>query len=134
MTIIPPHDPFQNAHDAAQAGRQAERDSLFLIGTLEFEGSSMQHSIRIRNLSATGLMADGKIVGQVGQNVIIESKKLGRVRGNVAWISDGRMGIAFGSPIDPRVARQSTAQSTMEVPEYLKQLANQNIRRPGPRS
>jgi hypothetical protein len=124
MTIIPPNDPFQNAKDDAQAGRKAERDSLFLIGNLEFEGSPTVYPIRIRNLSATGLMADGKIVGQIGQNVIIESKKLGRVRGHVAWVSEGRMGIAFSNPIDPRSARQTSSHPTSEVPEYLKQLAS----------
>jgi hypothetical protein len=127
MTAMPPNDSFG---DSAASARAAQRDSLFLLGTLEFDGQSTKHEIRIRNLSATGLMAQGKIVGKVGQDVFIETKNLGRVRGSIAWVTDGRMGIAFENLIDPSVARQPIGKQQVDLPDFLR---NQQAlsRRPG---
>lgn len=39
--------------------RQIVRDSLFLLADMRIDGMSGDHRIRVRNVSAGGLMADG---------------------------------------------------------------------------
>jgi hypothetical protein len=128
MTAIPPKDAFESGEDAQASARVAQRDSLFLVGTLTPEGTEVAHPIRIRNLSATGMMAEGKFLGQIGQIVVIEIKALGRINGSIAWVTDGRMGIAFANAIDPQVARQPVGKQVLDMPDFLRQ---QSPRRPG---
>jgi hypothetical protein len=128
MTDIPPHNSFKNAQELGASARAAPRDSLFLVGTMTFDGQGEAHSIRIRNLSATGMMAEGKALGHVGQKVVIEIKTLGRISGSIAWIAASRMGIAFDSEIDPQVARQPVGKHVHEMPDFLR---SQPSGRPG---
>jgi hypothetical protein len=121
MTEIPSQDSFKNQEELAASARSAPRDSLFLVGTMMFEGAGDAHSIRIRNLSATGMMAEGKVLGHVGQKVTIEIKTLGRISGSIAWIAASRMGIAFDKEIDPQVARQPVGKQVLELPDFLRQ-------------
>jgi hypothetical protein len=123
MTEIPSHDAFKSPEELAASARAAPRDSLFLVGTLMFEGTAESHSIRIRNLSATGMMAEGKALGHVGQKVVIEIKTLGRISGTIAWIAASRMGIAFDTEIDPQVARQPVGKHVHEMPDFLRSPA-----------
>ena len=128
MTAIPPQDAFDGGEEAKASARAAQRDSLFLMGTMTLSGSDTAHQIRIRNLSSTGMMAEGKTLGHVGQEVVIEIKTLGRIGGTVAWITEGRMGIAFAHEIDPQVARQPVGKQVLDMPDFLRQ---QTARRPG---
>jgi hypothetical protein len=121
MTDIPPQSTFLTPEEAAASARAAPRDSLFLVGTLMFDGTAEAHSIRVRNLSATGMMAEGKVLGHVGQSVVIEIKTLGKIGGKIAWVAASRMGIAFDSEIDPHVARQPIGKQVHEIPEFLRQ-------------
>jgi hypothetical protein len=109
--------------------RSLPRDSLFLRGTLRMEGTHNDLDIRIRNLSATGLMADCSTLGAIGQPVMLETKGIGKVAGKIAWVRDGRMGIAFDNPVDPKLVRQpSSGSAPMMTPDYLRAKPE---RRPG---
>ena len=73
------------------------RDSLSILATLKVEGDSLatEYRVRVRNLSAAGLMAEGDVTVAPGSLVAVELKDIGWVEGSVAWKQDNRFGIAF---------------------------------------
>lgn len=85
--------------------RQIARDSLFVMADLRVDGLEGEHRIRVRNLSAGGLMAESELDVQRGQLVWTNVRGIGWVEGSVAWVQDSRFGIAFLKEIDPRIAR-----------------------------
>lgn len=94
--------------------RQIARDSLFVMAELRVDGLPGEHRVRVRNLSAGGLMAECPLAVQRGQMVMIKLRNLGWVEGSVAWVQDSRFGIAFRTEIDPKIAR---APATSEDPD-----------------
>lgn len=89
--------------------RQIARDSLFVMADLRIDGIEGEHRIRVRNLSAGGLMAEGSPTTQRGQLVWVNVRNIGWVEGSVAWVQDSRFGIAFREDIDPQLARPPLA-------------------------
>jgi hypothetical protein len=89
--------------------RQIERDSLFVMADLRVEGVGEQQRVKVRNLSAGGMMAEGDVKVQPGAAVEVNIRNIGWVDGSVAWIQDNRFGIAFREEIDPKVARAPIA-------------------------
>jgi hypothetical protein len=85
--------------------RQVNRDSLFLLAQLRVDGQDEIHRVKVRNLSAGGMMAEGDAKVMRGSLVHVELRNLGWVEGSVAWKQDDRFGIAFVDEIDPTVAR-----------------------------
>lgn len=85
--------------------RQVNRDSLFLLAQLRIEGSEELYRVKVRNLSAGGMMAEGAVMVDRGQLVSVELRNIGWVKGSVAWKQDDRFGIAFVDEIDPARAR-----------------------------
>lgn len=93
--------------DAAtlDGGGERGRDSLFLLARMTIDGLDGPVSVRVRNLSAGGLMAEMPDPVSPDSAVTVELRGLGRVTGRVAWQTEGRVGIAFDRPIDPQLAR-----------------------------
>ncbi|MEO5707832.1 MAG: PilZ domain-containing protein [Alteraurantiacibacter sp.] len=91
--------------------RQVNRDSLFLLAQLRLDGTSDVFRVKVRNLSAGGMMAEGLAPVTRGQPVAVELRNIGWVNGSVAWKQDDRFGIAFLEEIDPRLARAPATQS-----------------------
>jgi hypothetical protein len=88
------------------AQRQAQRDSLLLTAGFRLKGSDRIEQVRIRNLSAGGLMAEvGDDVDRDAE-VEIEVRGIGWISGRIAWQAMGRVGIAFDREIDPKKARK----------------------------
>ena len=85
--------------------RQLGRDSLFVHGDLVIDGIKLEQKVRIRNLSAGGLMAEGAELVQQGKTVWVNLRNLGWIEGVVAWVQGSRCGVAFADEIDPRIAR-----------------------------
>lgn len=85
--------------------RQITRDSLFLLADLRIDGVEGEHKVRVRNLSAGGLMADGGPRLQRGSRVWIRLRNIGWTEGTIAWVQDNRSGIAFRDEIDPKQTR-----------------------------
>lgn len=92
--------------DEAMLDRQEIRDSLFLAASLRVGLAMDARQVRVRNLSAGGLMAE--VASPIPPNtpVEIDVRGIGPVNGRIAWNAAGRVGIAFDSPIDPRAARK----------------------------
>lgn len=99
--------------------RSAARESLFLLGKLWLD-SERSTDVRIRNLSATGMMVEIKEHTAVGDVVHIEIKGLGKLAGTIAWIAEKRIGIALARKIDPSLARQQV-RGSLQVPDHVKQ-------------
>ena len=111
-------------------GNRTPRDSMLLMGTIKAVGDVARQTqpIRIRNLSATGLMAESQAEYDVGCLVDVGLRGVGIVSGEVVWVRDGRMGITFTTTIDPKRARQPVvAHST----DHLRKISVKKLRRPG---
>jgi len=88
--------------------RHIARDSLFIMADLRVHGQDGEHRLRVRNLSAGGLMAEGAVKVSRGDGVQVALRNAGWVEGTVAWVQDNRFGIAFAEEIDPRAVRDGT--------------------------
>jgi len=93
--------------------RQVDRDSLFLLAQLRVDGREDFYRVKVRNLSAGGMMAEGDVKVLRGALVEVELRNLGWVEGTVAWKQENRFGIAFVDDIDPKQARAQVTGSTV---------------------
>jgi hypothetical protein len=107
--------------------RGMDRDSLFLKAILKFASLKQEADVRIKNLSAGGLMAETPLRVVRGEKVEINLRNIGWISGNVAWVTEGRIGIAFDHPIDPMVVRKPVGQNNDAIPSYLQKLNNQQV-------
>lgn len=107
--------------DERGPARIAPRDSLFLLTSLTtYEGVPLGKA-RVRNLSATGLMADCEAPLAKGQQIIMEIRGVGRVLGQIAWTRKDRVGIVFDQPIDPQLARKPLSDGRGHtMPDFLR--------------
>ncbi len=87
-------------------GEPRGRDSLFLHARLKVDGWREERQVRVRNLSAGGLMAELPEPVEPDSAIEIELRGLGWLTGRVAWQTEGRAGIAFDRTIDPQLARK----------------------------
>lgn len=102
--------------------RAAPRDSLFLLTSFMTPEGAPLGKARVRNLSATGLMADCERGVPAGTRVEFELRGIGKMTGVVAWAREDKIGLAFDEPIDPQLARKpvSTGAVPQAVPDYLR--------------
>ena len=107
-THYPDHE-FSPTSPGAAHTRVSARESIFLAATIRFEGEDAPMPVRIRNISAGGMMIDSAVPRAKGLPLIAELKTIGKVAGTVAWSHDQRMGILFDRPIDPHRARLQVA-------------------------
>lgn len=70
--------------------------------------------LRVRNLSAGGLMADRAPDLPVGIEVEVVLRGIGDVSGAVTWTRRGQVGIMFSGSIDPRRARKPVGGVKLE--------------------
>lgn len=99
--------------------RQIARDSLFVMADLRLDGQTLEHRVKVRNLSAGGLMAEASLQVLRGTVVWINIRNIGWVEGCVAWVQDNRFGVAFREEIDPKVARVPV-QAGENTPRFVK--------------
>ena len=88
--------------------------------------------MRVRNLSAGGLMADCTLPVAQGQAVEVELRNVGVVPGEIIWTRGQQIGVAFANRIDPRAARKPVGTHATET--MLVKRSSQPARRPGLRS
>ncbi len=119
--MIEKPESFLNENGAG-AKRGQDRDSLFLKATLRFASTQEEGEVRIRNLSSGGLMAEAAVQVPRGEKVELNLRNIGWIRGTVAWVAEGRIGIAFEHPIDPKLARKPVGAAQADLPHYLDKL------------
>ena len=88
--------------DRPTDGDPRGRGDTYLIASLRVAGIRNVLSVRVRNLSAGGLMAELPEPVFPDSAVEVELRGIGWVTGRVAWQTEGRAGIAFDRPIDPQ--------------------------------
>lgn len=104
-------EPLSLVSDDGTTQRNNSRDSLFLAAKLSVTGLPAEQ-VRVRNLSAGGLMAEYPSPIEPGTTVLVDLRGIGEIRGRIAWATDGRIGIAFDTPIDPLRARKPVGTRT----------------------
>ena len=100
------------------------RDSFYVFARMRFAGDTEQHRIRIRNVSAGGLMAECAVIPRHGEPVVVELSGLGWLPGTVCWVQEHRFGIALRRDIDPR--------SVLRQPPHRRDAIGLPLPRPGP--
>ncbi|MFN6935307.1 MAG: PilZ domain-containing protein [Tsuneonella sp.] len=98
--------------------RHVDRDSLFLSAELRFDGDLTSHRVRVRNLSALGMMAEGDLRTLAGTRLVVTLRNIPPIEGSVAWVHGQRFGIAFAEEIDPKAPRSPVTTGDMAAPRY----------------
>lgn len=86
-----------NAESKTEHDR-AKRKALLTTATFEHDGGG-RVSVRVRNLSDTGLGGVSSDPVTKDEIYCVELKGIGQVRGHVAWVSGTRFGLRFDEPI-----------------------------------
>jgi hypothetical protein len=107
QALVSESDPITTAA-ATRPRRRARRDSLFLSATVRRKADPEDEIVlvRVRNLSAVGLMADYDDVAEIGDEVVVKVRGIGSIDGRIAWLRRGRVGIAFDVEVDPKLVRR----------------------------
>lgn len=100
--------------------RHIARDSLFLLATVRIAGDSAEHRVKVRNLSAGGMMAEGEVQVERGTRLAVDLRNVGWVEGSVAWVQDKRFGIAFAEAIDAKAVRAPVGGGAEGTPRYVR--------------
>jgi hypothetical protein len=106
--VVPPITSDESEAARAQERRAEPRQSMALAGVMRRAGGP-DVMVTVRNLSPRGMMAECPTGFSRGEIVEIELPGIGAVAGNVAWMTGGRVGIAFAAPVDPGLARKPFA-------------------------
>ena len=114
MPRFPPSSPL----GTATSRRTSARDSLFLSATIRrtSDAAGELRPVRVRNLSAIGMMADYTDIAAAGDPVVVTVRGIGSVPGKVAWIKKGRIGINFDVEVDPLKARKPVIRQASPRP------------------
>jgi hypothetical protein len=115
-------------NQAATPSREQNRNSLLVKATYRFPTTGEQGEVRVRNISAGGLMAEAPVRAGRGEVVEVQLKNIGWISGKVAWVAESRFGIAFDIPIDPKSTQQpvgTKAEYDASIPNYLRKLNDQ---------
>lgn len=122
-------EPLSVDEEVSALSRSADRDSLFMQANLLFPGQPAPLLVRVRNLSAGGMLAEAPVRGVAqGATVEIELRNVGFVPGRVVWVGEGKFGLAFDRPVDPHAVRRQVVQK-MDVPPHISALNGPLYRR-----
>ncbi len=105
--------------EVAALSRGDDRDSLFMQASLLIPGRSSAVVVRVRNLSAGGMLAESAVPVAEGGSVEIELNNVGRVAGRIVWAGEGKFGIAFDRPVNPQAVRRQVVQES-DLPPHLR--------------
>jgi hypothetical protein len=105
--------------EVAALSRGADRDSLFMQARVAIAGNAEPVSVRVRNLSAGGMLAESPVSVVQGTVVEVELRNIGPVPGRIVWTGEKKFGIAFDRAINPQSVRRDVAPQKEEVPPTL---------------
>ena len=113
---------FLSSDDVARQ-RHESRDSLFLIANIRLGTRSEELQVRVRNLSAGGLMAEYTAPIDIGTPIEVEVRGIGWINGRIAWVAEGRVGVAFDIQIDPMMARKPVGTGAKKSEYFQKPIS-----------
>lgn len=85
---------------SATEKRHSFRSSLFLTAHCRAPDQGIEMTVKLRNVSREGLMAEGPGSPPCGAPVELDLRNIGKVEGCVAWVQGNRFGILFTREID----------------------------------
>lgn len=97
-----------------------ERDSLFLAADLVASDGVPATRVKVRNLSAGGMMVEGAPRLARGTRVALDLRNIGPIAGTVTWVQGCRTGVAFDDEIDPKQVRTTVFAGDREAPVYAR--------------
>ena len=124
--IEPPKNWDKNS---AESNRGKNRDSLFLLTEISIADRTDTLNARVRNLSEGGMMVECDLDANQGDAIVAQLRNVGAVKGRVAWIKDGRYGISFDNPIDPKLARKPVGNGE-KTPRFARPIETPRSIRP----
>ncbi|WP_230292533.1 PilZ domain-containing protein [Croceicoccus sp. Ery5] len=98
-----------------QDNRRHGRDSLFLVAELRLERDGPPYEVKLRNISDSGVMAEGSMRVSRGARIFLDLRNIGIVAGHVAWAAGDRCGIAFDESIRSSLVQFPVAD--VDLPE-----------------
>lgn len=120
-------EPDTGPNETEQQGSRPRRDSLLLMATMTLADDAHSREVRVRNISEGGLMAELATPVEIGTAITFDLRGIGPVSGRVAWCTQGRVGVSFDRPIDPKLVRKPVGGGTT-TPEYAKAPATPHTR------
>ncbi|MDZ3833417.1 MAG: PilZ domain-containing protein [Sphingopyxis sp.] len=99
--------------------RGADRDSLFMQATLMLREGGAPITVRVRNLSVGGMLAETPARVPESAVVEIDLKNVGPVPGRIVWVGEGKFGIAFDQPVNPQAVRRQVVHKS-DLPPHLR--------------
>ena len=105
--------------EVAALSRGADRDSLFMQANVTIDGRPAPVSVRVRNLSAGGMLAESPVTVSQGATVEVDLRNVGPVPGRIVWTGEKKFGIAFDRAINPQAVRRDVAPQREDVPPTL---------------
>ena len=79
--------------------RHQLRNDLCQVADARIGRDPAIHAIKIRNLSASGLMGECAVKVASGTRLELDLPELGRVSGTVVWVHEPRFGVAFDDEV-----------------------------------
>jgi len=83
------------------------RSAMYLRGIVKHPLHLQPLIVTIKNLSASGMMAEAATEFSAGDRIEVEIPRIGLVAATVAWARDMRFGARFDVKIDPAAAKRS---------------------------
>ncbi len=80
--------------------RNLARENLILLADLSIESEPGAHRIKVRNLSAGGMMGEGRVPVIRGHRILVNLPGAGEVSGTIAWVQQTRFGVSFDKEVD----------------------------------
>jgi hypothetical protein len=81
--------------------RSLERQDVVNLADVQIGRDPLQHRIKVRNLSARGLMGESALHVSSGTRLTIDLPEVGPVAGTVVWVQEPRFGVAFDDEVEP---------------------------------
>ena len=85
---------------AAIEQRRAVREASILLADVQVAGDDTVYRVKVRNLSAGGMMGEGPVKVVPGSRITAQFDQSVKVKGAVAWVQQGRFGVAFDEEAD----------------------------------
>ncbi|HSM54303.1 MAG TPA: PilZ domain-containing protein [Erythrobacter sp.] len=83
-----------------QQRRSLERHDVVQLADVQIGRDPAQHRIKVRNVSARGLMGEGALHVSSGTRLTIDLPEVGPVAGTVVWVQEPRFGVAFDDEVE----------------------------------
>lgn len=87
--------------------RAVTRERVLMFAQMIVASSSEQHRVRIRDLSAQGVQAEGDVEVQLGEQVEVDFGAAGKVTGLVARRDGLVLGLRLEQEIEPDAVRRA---------------------------